>query len=152
MLSSNMKKTLESINEKSFEVAQKIKHSRHIFFCGQGIADCIAKEGALKMKELTYLHCQSINLSDLGNNFYCYLKKHSDTPTIFIILDKQPNKAQMISEIEKLAEEVKLMPIIVTDIKEKTQREHLSKICEDRIFYVQKSGPYLSALLCVLPL
>jgi glucosamine--fructose-6-phosphate aminotransferase (isomerizing) len=87
MLSANMKKTLESVNEKSQEIAAQLKGHRHVFFCGQGIADCIAKEGALKMKELTYLHCQSICLKDLGNNFYVYFKKFPKTPTIFIILD-----------------------------------------------------------------
>tara|TARA_B110000285_G_scaffold230307_1_gene296681 strand:- start:1157 stop:2308 length:1152 start_codon:yes stop_codon:yes gene_type:complete len=70
MLSGNMKKTLDSVNEKSVEIAAKIKGHRHVFFCGEGIADCIAKEGALKMKELTYLHCQSIMLPDMGNNFF----------------------------------------------------------------------------------
>jgi glucosamine--fructose-6-phosphate aminotransferase (isomerizing) len=79
-----------------------LKGARHIFLCGEGLGDCIAKEGALKMKELTYLHCQSINLTDLGNNFYCYLKNHPKSPIIFIILDKHPNKTQMIEFIEKL--------------------------------------------------
>ena len=57
MLSSNMQKTLDSINDKSKEIAHTIKDARHIFFCGHGLTECIAAEGALKMKELTYLHC-----------------------------------------------------------------------------------------------
>lgn len=57
MLSANMKKTLETINEKSQEIAKQLKNSKHIFFCGFGIAEYVAKEGALKMKEMTYLHC-----------------------------------------------------------------------------------------------
>ena len=44
------------------------------------------------------------------------------------------------------------MPIIVTDVKDKAVREHLTKLSEGRIFFVQRSGPTLSALLCVLPL
>jgi predicted amino acid racemase len=54
------------------------------------------------MKELTYLHCQNIKLSDIGNNFFCYLKKHKNTPAIFIILDHQKEKLEMIENIEKL--------------------------------------------------
>ena len=76
MLSANLKKTLDSVNDKSIEISEQLKDKRHIFFMGQGLAECIAKEGALKMKELTYLHCQQIKLNDLGNSFYCYLKKH----------------------------------------------------------------------------
>ena len=56
------------------------------------------------MKELTYLHCQYINLKDLGNNFYCYLKKHARSPVISIVLDKQPNKLAMIEELMRLKE------------------------------------------------
>lgn len=44
------------------------------------------------------------------------------------------------------------MPIIVTDIKDKTLRDRLSKFSEGRMFIVQRSGFALSALLCVLPL
>ena len=39
------------------------------------------------MKELTYLHCQNIRIDEVSNNFYCYLKKYPNTPTVFIILD-----------------------------------------------------------------
>jgi len=76
MLSANMRQTLDSINQKSEEIALSLKGKRHIFFCGHGIAECIAKEGALKMKELTYLHCQAVRLHDIANNFYTYFKKN----------------------------------------------------------------------------
>lgn len=102
MLSANVKKTLETINEKSQEIAKELKSHRHIFFCGVGQAEYIAKEGALKMKELTYLHCQSIRLQDIGNNFYTYLKKHTGCPVIFLVLDHQKEKLDMIEQIEKL--------------------------------------------------
>ena len=76
MLSANIKYTLNNINEKSKEIALQIKDSKHIFFCGVGITDIIAAEAALKMKELTYLHCQNFKLSEVGNNFYAYFKKY----------------------------------------------------------------------------
>lgn len=70
-----------------------MKGSRHIFFCGgTDLSEQIAKEGALKMKELTYLHCQSLRLDDICNNFFGYLQKHPKTHIIFIVLDNQPDK------------------------------------------------------------
>ena len=57
MLSANMKATLENINDKAGEIAKQLKGARHIFFCGTGISEYVAREGALKMKEMTYLHC-----------------------------------------------------------------------------------------------
>lgn len=60
MLSTNFKVTLENIEDKSKEIAPMLKNSRHIFFCGTGLCHVIAQEAALKMKELTYIHCQEI--------------------------------------------------------------------------------------------
>lgn len=41
---------------------------------------------------------------------------------------------------------------MVTDIKDKAMRDRLANLTEGRIFFVQRSGQALSALLCVLPL
>lgn len=63
----------------------------------------------------------------------------------------------MIERIEKIHEQAQFMPIIVTDIKDKTLRERMTAFTSGRIFFVQRSGyKYdgftLSALLCVIPL
>ena len=132
MLSANMKKTLETINEKSQEIAKQLKNSKHIFFCGFGIAEYVAKEGALKMKEMTYLHCQSINLQTIGNNFYTYMVKYPRTPAIFIVLDSQKNKDQYIQKMENLKEKTDLMGIVITDIKHEGLLARLNKFSENR--------------------
>ena len=152
MLSTNVQVSLQGINEKSKEIAEQLKTHRHIFFCGHGIAHCIAHEGALKMKELTYLHCQAITLYDLGNSFYCYFKRHTNSPVFIILLDKQPDKMKMIEELESMKETVGIMPIVVSDIKDASLRDRLSTLSEGRCFFVQRSGWALSGLLCILPL
>jgi glucosamine 6-phosphate synthetase-like amidotransferase/phosphosugar isomerase protein len=41
---------------------------------GSGLAEIATKEGALKIKELTYTHCQALSLtSNLANSFYSYM-------------------------------------------------------------------------------
>jgi len=153
MLSANFKKTLETVNPKCQEIALKLVKCKHIFFCGEGIADCIAKEGALKMKELTYLHCQAFKLSELGNNFSCYFKANPKTAVIFVILDHQKDtKYQMIGQIQMLVQTVDIMPIIVTDIKDTKVRDKLKKLTEGRIIFTQRSGFALSGLICIIPL
>lgn len=97
MLSANVKKTLDNINDKCNEIAHILKPSKHILFCGATeLTEVIAKEGALKMKEMTYLHCQSIQIEDISNNFYCFMQKNPDTPLILIVLDHQKNKKEFI--------------------------------------------------------
>jgi glucosamine 6-phosphate synthetase-like amidotransferase/phosphosugar isomerase protein len=90
----------------------------------------------LKLKELTYLHCQAIRIDDISNNFYCYLKEHPGMPSIFIILDHNPEKLNFIKRMEMLVEKTKVMPIVITDIKEKDLKDKLTTITEGRIISV----------------
>ena len=93
------------------------------------------------MKELTYNHCQTFKLSELGNNFFCYFKGHPKTPVIFIILDHQKEyKFKMISTIEQLKQSIDIMPIIVTDVKDGKVREKMAKLTEGRMMYFARSG------------
>ena len=53
-----MKATLDMVPEKTKEIAKTMVDARHIFFCGGTfITEQIEKEGALKMKEISYKHC-----------------------------------------------------------------------------------------------
>lgn len=38
-------------------IGQLFKNESHIFLLGLGLGECTAREGSLKMKELTYKHC-----------------------------------------------------------------------------------------------
>lgn len=58
----------------------------------------------------------------------------------------------MIEDIAMLKESVGIWPIIVTDIKNEEERDKLSTLTDGRIFFVQRSGWAMSALLCNLPL
>ena len=134
MLSSNVSNILETCNEKSKEIAASIKSCKHIFFCGEGLGDCIAREGALKMKEMTYLHCQNIKLDDIGNNFYNFFYNRTEliksaiesgeeyshlmSPIVFIILDQEKDKAERLEKIKDLKKELSLELIFVSDVKD----------------------------------
>lgn len=49
------------------------------------------REGALKMKELTYLHCQALPLggAQIANTgMQSYLKNNKQAPLIIVVLEK----------------------------------------------------------------
>lgn len=57
-LSSNVQKVLEDCVDFSKKVARDtLKNYKHIYLLGTGLGEIVAKEGALKIKELTYTHC-----------------------------------------------------------------------------------------------
>ena len=54
---------------------------------GEGLGEAVACEGALKMKELTYIHCQAISVTDLSSSFISFAKLSPKTAAIFVVLD-----------------------------------------------------------------
>jgi len=93
-----------------------------------------------------------LRLDNIGNSFYGYLVKNPKTHVIFLILDNQKNKLQFLKQIEDFKLKLDFLPTIVSDIKDPATRDRLNALSENRSIYVQKSGPTLSALMCVLPL
>lgn len=47
------------------EMAREISSSEHMFFIGRGVDSYIAMEGALKLKEISYIHAQAYSAGEL---------------------------------------------------------------------------------------
>ena len=77
----------------------------------------MASEGCLKMKELTYLHCQSFSISNIANNFYNYVQNNPGMPSIWIVLDSDLHDKEItIQAMKKLQNrQVKTFSIIISD-------------------------------------
>jgi glucosamine--fructose-6-phosphate aminotransferase (isomerizing) len=73
-LSSKVKSVVSSVTEFSKICCSKLKDEEHVFLLGLGLGECAAKEGSLKMKELTYKHCQAYSLNNVSNGFFSYSK------------------------------------------------------------------------------
>jgi len=117
------------------------------------MGQAVAAEGCLKMKELTYIHCQSVSMANISNDFYTY-SKQQHVPAIFILLDSGDprEKAIMIEGMDKLKKaDVKMTPIVISDCQDASTLEFLSAFTP-HTYFVPKSGPALSPLLCVVPL
>ena len=69
-----MRTVLENVNDFSKRLAQHLKTRKHILLFGAGLGEAVACEGALKMKELTYIHCQAFGLSDIAGSVFSYAK------------------------------------------------------------------------------
>jgi glucosamine--fructose-6-phosphate aminotransferase (isomerizing) len=48
------------------------KDQKHIFLLGSGLGEVISKEGSLKLKELTYKHCQAFSFENMSNGYYSF--------------------------------------------------------------------------------
>jgi glucosamine--fructose-6-phosphate aminotransferase (isomerizing) len=131
------------------EVAYKLKDREHCFVLGRGYGEPIAMEGALKIKEITYLHAEGYSGAALKHGPFALIEDGSrwngdtGTPIIMLILDDQ--NAQLM---RTAAEEVRARgahTIVITDNKKLAEG-----VAHDTIV-IPSNGP-LTALLAALPL
>ena len=76
---------LKSINEQCKNISTVLSKYDNIFVIGKHQSESIALEGALKIKEITYIHCEGYSASMLKHGPFSLLSEN--TPVIIIIPD-----------------------------------------------------------------
>ena len=125
------------------EVAAKYADAKGMLFMGRQGNYPVALEGALKMKEITYIQCEGHPSAELKHGFIALVEP--DMPSIFIA----PDDAMFDSNVNSI-EQVKARrgPVIAIATE---GRKELTKIADD-IIYIPRCPDYLSPLLTVVPL
>jgi glucosamine--fructose-6-phosphate aminotransferase (isomerizing) len=130
------------------QIAASLVNKEHCFVLGKGYGEPVAMEGALKIKEMGYLHAEGYSGGALKHGPFALIEsdengKFGATPIIMIILDDNHS-----AHMRTAAEEVKARGaqlIIITDKAELAQ--HL----DPNPIIIPSNGP-LTALGAVLPL
>eukprot|EP01084_Bolivina_argentea_P142148 249723_1 len=136
---------IHNAREECKRIAQFVvdNQTQHIFVLGKGFAEPIAYEGALKIKEITYIHAEGYSGGALKHGPFALIDEN--VPVIMIILDDEHKKVMVTNAHEIEARHGKM--IYITDNK-----QILSGLAQqDRIIQIPKNGP-LTALLAVIPL
>jgi len=127
-------------------IAKKLfdRDVRHIFVLGKGAAMPIAFEGALKIKEISYVHAEGFSGGALKHGPFALLGK--DTPIIFILLDDQHLGKMRVAVEEVSARSSEVITITnVRDIWKGYTRDM------GDVITIPSDG-LLTALLAVIPL
>lgn len=67
------------------DIAAEIKDTRRMFVLGKGLGEAIAKEGALKIKEITYVHAEGLTAGELKHGALMVID--ATTPVILLVND-----------------------------------------------------------------
>lgn len=133
--------------EQCAELAVRLKDKEHVFLLGKGYGEPIALEGALKLKEMAYIHAEGYSGGALKHGPFALIEgkegKFGATPIICLILDDE--HAQ---HMRTAAEEVKARGadlIVITD------NPKLARGLVPDPIIVPNNGP-LTALIATLPL
>ncbi len=138
-LATNVRTTFQT-RDACKTVAHSLIEAEHCFVLGKGAGEPIAREGALKIKEITYLHAEGYPGGALKHGPFALIQE--GTPVIMIILDDA--HAQLM---RTAAEEVRARgarTIIITD--EPKLAEHIAH----ETIVIPKGG-VLTGLLATIP-
>jgi len=94
---------LEKMQKSCAELAKILAHESSIIILGKGACSAIAKEGALKMKELTYIHAEAFSAGELKHGPLALINPDKPTSTaiiLFILNDEYLDEMKLaLSEV-----------------------------------------------------
>ena len=76
---------LPSFDEKAKEISKALCAFEHVFVIGKGYGEAIAKEIALKIKEVSYIHCEAYNAGAFKHGPIAMIDSKLRTPVIVIL-------------------------------------------------------------------
>ncbi len=123
--------------EKIRKITKRLSKADDIFFVGRNINYPVALEGALKLKEIAYIHAAGYPAGELKHGPFALLTK--DTPVIAIAV-KDETFEKMLGNIGEIA--ARDSPLIVVGDKDK----ELEKLAEDA-YFIPEVPPLFSPLL-----
>lgn len=125
------------------KISEEIHQAEHLFFIGRGVDYDVAREGSLKLKEISYIHSEAIQAGELKHGTLALIEKN--TPVIALAAqDRLYDK--MLSNIK----EVKARGAHVIAVAKKGNKE-IEKSA-DRVIYIPDVMDELSSVLSVVPL
>ena len=132
-----------SFDQEILPMAKELKDADNIFFLGRGLDWAISMEGALKLKEISYIHCESYSSGELKHGTISLIEKGSP---VIGLLSQEELAGKSISNIHEVRRRgAKCFAIRTEDIaiEEEDFAGSLS---------VPKTHPLFAGSLLVLPL
>jgi glucosamine--fructose-6-phosphate aminotransferase (isomerizing) len=126
-------------------LAKKMSNARTVLFLGRNVGFPVAMEGALKLKELAYIHAEGFAAGELKHGPIALIEK--DQPVIVILPSpNDPLHSKVISNIE----EIKARGASVIAIAEAGDTE--AKKNAESVWFVPATNWLMAPVLTVIPL
>lgn len=125
------------------KVARALREVKHCLFLGRGINMPIAYEGALKLKEISYIHAEGYPAGEMKHGPIALIDR--EMPVVVIATQDQWYP-KMLSQVEQAKARGGVVIAIATD------GDELIKAKADHVLYVPPCAWLLSPVLTTLPL
>ena len=139
-LPKKIEKTLET-SQIVKEFSKKVYQEKDIFFLGRGIDETVAKEGSLKLKEISYIHSESYAAGELKHGPIALIE---NGVTVVSIMTDPKLVEKTISNIQEVVTRgAKTLVITNQDIDD-------SRF--DMVIHIPNTSPFISPILSIIPL
>ena len=142
MVPDNIEKVLKQ-NEHIRGIAEKYAECSSFFFLGRGLTYPIALEGALKLKEISYIHAEGYSAGELKHGPIALINEV--TPSVFLVPDDNLRE-KIISNMKEV--KARKGPIIAVAVE---GDQDVADIADDVIF-VPKVHELMYPFTMVVPL
>jgi glucosamine--fructose-6-phosphate aminotransferase (isomerizing) len=129
--------------EEIIQVAKELKYTRNALYLGRGINMPIAYEGALKLKEISYIHAEGYPAGEMKHGPIALVDR--DMPVI-AIAPKDPWHEKMISQVEQAKARGGSVVVVATEGDERVPP------LADHVFWIPDAPWLLSPVATVIPL
>jgi glucosamine--fructose-6-phosphate aminotransferase (isomerizing) len=128
--------------EKIKKIAEKYKDARNALYLGRGSSFPVALEGALKLKEISYIHAEGYPAAEMKHGPIALIDEEMP---VFVIATKGPSYEKVVSNIQEVkARKGKIIAII-------TEGDELVKEFADDYIEIPETNEYLVPLIATVP-
>jgi len=125
------------------ELGRRLRDKEHVFFIGRGLDHAVAMEGALKLKEISYIHAEAYAAGELKHGTLALIE---DGVPVFALLTQRLLYDKMLSNIK----EVKARGAEVVAVVSEEGPELASSV--DHMITIPTSLDLVAPMLAVVPL
>jgi glucosamine--fructose-6-phosphate aminotransferase (isomerizing) len=125
------------------EVAAKYKDAVNALYLGRGALFPVALEGALKLKEISYMHAEGYAAGEMKHGPIALV---DDNLPVIVVAARDHYYEKIVSNIQEVKARKGNIIAVVTE-----GDEGLTQMVND-VFEIPKSHPAVSALLAIIPL
>lgn len=137
-----IEKILES-NEKVLDIAKLFKDSTNFLYLGRGYFYPVALEGALKLKEISYIHAEGYPAAEMKHGPIALI---DEKMPVVVIAAKDSSYEKVVSNVQ----EVKARKGVVISIV--TEGDTVIRDMTDYVIEIPKADEIVESLLAVIPL
>lgn len=134
--------TVLNLNDDLRKIAFTYKDSSNALYLGRGVSFPVALEGALKLKEISYIHAEGYPAAEMKHGPIALI---DDEMPVFVIATKGANYEKVVSNIQEVkARKGKIISVVTSGDKD-------VRDMSDHVIEIPETDEFLVPLISVIP-